>query len=295
MKIRVLITGASGNLAKELIKVLEENPQCEIWGASSRPQENHYLRAKIISNDLLENCLKQNSFDVFVHSAFPRNVNAKQWASGIDFSFKVLFWAYKYGCKRVIHISSQSIYGWDREFAAVEGGVVSLNNPYSTGKYCIEQLVKYLFDSGIYTNIRLSTIIGNHTDEKVPNKFMHQLITNCDLNIQGGDQIFSFLDIRDAVDALCLLIMNDKDNWREIYNIGTEEYYTLLEIANKCLCIAKQHGNTTSKINITPVDITLNNRLDCNAFYEDFGWKAKYSLDDTLLHMFEHYTVRKVD
>ena len=101
--------------------------------------------------------------------AFPRNVQPEQWADGIKFCMETLFMAHKYDVKRIVHVSSQSLYGWQREDAAKVDSEVMLVSPYTTGKYCTEVLVNNLFADRPHTNVCLSTIIGTYTRERVVN------------------------------------------------------------------------------------------------------------------------------
>ncbi|MCD8231083.1 MAG: NAD(P)-dependent oxidoreductase [Clostridiales bacterium] len=288
MKKNILITGASGIVASELISNLLKFTDYRIF-AASRHNAGYEAPVYNILNEQIERCLQENEFDCLIHCAYPRNVSETQWASGLDFGITVLFLARKYNVKRIVHVSSQSIYGWKRNIPAVEGDTIVLNNPYGTGKYCTELIVKQIFADRLYTNVRLATVIGERTEERVPNKFIHHLIDGDDLNIQGGGQIFSFLDARDAGEALCKLIVSEKEDWCEIYNVGTEEYYSLLEIAEMCLSISKAYGNRTSKVLVHPADFTLNNRMDCSLFHRDFNWKAKHKLNETIEDIYQSY------
>lgn len=289
---RVLITGASGLVGKATIEnLLCATTDYEIYAASSQVLYGTNDRLHYILNKDIEEVLKKKSFDVFLQLAFPRNVQESQWAQGFEFVVDVLYMVKKYGVKRIINISSQSIYGWNRKKEATESHSIFLNSPYTTGKYFTELLVNKLFEDIPHTNIRLSTVIGPTTIERVPNKLFSRIAKNEKIYIHGGEQIFSFLDIRDVAEGLTCLICSN-GIWRKQYNLGTAEHATLLQIAKEAVRIGKKYGYS-SDIVLESAKIELNNMLDTRAMQEDFNWRAKYSLSESLEYIFEENYVSK--
>ncbi len=293
---KILITGASGAVGRHLCRNLAENASNTVFAATSTPPRTAIparANLQVLPNEALEGLLATQPIDCLVHCAFPRNVDPKSWASGIRFGYDVLFLARQYGVKSVIHLSSQSLYGLDREKPSLETDAVSLVNPYGTGKYCTEELVNRLFAEIPHTNIRLSTLIGAESEDKVPNKFLRNCMQGGTIQITGGRQVFSFLDIRDCAEALAVLVASDKKNWRQTYNLGTAEYATLPEIAETAYKVVRAHQQTETEVAVTPAEVYMNNRIDCTAFSEDFGWCAKYTLADSLEYIYRIYAENK--
>ena len=240
-----------------------------------------------IINAQLEEILSTKHIDICILLAFPRNVEPRKWAPGIQFCYDCLSLAKRYGVGRIIHISSQSIYGWDRDDPADESTPVSLSSPYTTSKFCIEQTMRILFPKGQHTSIRLSTIIGPKTKERVVNKFIEQVVTNNNITVRGGKQVFSFLDINDAVDGLVAVIAKDDIDWEPVYNLGTSEYYTLYDIADMVIAEGKKRHFISSSIIHIPEDVYLNNRVDISLIHRDFAWKASRTLTDSINGIFK--------
>lgn len=262
-------------IGKELIAKLVEMGEYRIIAATSRNAAlNCYTT---IQNPEIEQLMKSEKIDIIVNLAFPRNMEADGWASGFDFACKIVELARNYGVDRFINISSQSLYGWDRVEPAKETDGVKIVNPYTAGKNFSESLVNTLLKDREHTNVRLASIVAPSSDERVVNKFLKKLKQGENLTIQGGSQIFSFLDVRDAVDGIITLIKADTLR-HEIYNLGTSEYHTLLELANACVEIAG-HG----KITIEPKDVYLNNRIDVSRMKDELNFEAKYTMKDSLL------------
>ena len=288
---RVMITGAGGTVGSAVISALlaDKSMEYEIIAATSNVekvnQKNSCLH--VIPNDDIEKVLKKNEVDTLVHLAFPRNVESDQWAKGIAFSMDVLHMAQKYYVNKVINTSSQSIYGLQREQAADEESPIYLNSPYTTGKYCTEITVNEIFSDRPHTNIRLSTIIGPSTRERVTNKFFSQIVRGEDIIVQGGGQVFSFLDVRDAASGFVSLIKSDGSIWKKAYNLGTHEYKTLLEIAQLAISIGKKFGYEKSKLIQQPTEIVLNNQIICSSFQNDLHWEPVYDLEASMEYIFQ--------
>ena len=269
-----------------LAHIAENGIDAEVWAADInvdrlKPFESERIHP--ILNEEIECVLSQKTVDVMLQMAFPRNVKPDQWADGIKFASNMLMLAKKYDVKSVINMSSQSIYGLNRSEPADEQSPISLNSPYTTGKYCMELMMEQLFDDRPYTNIRLSTIIGPATPERVVNKFLATIIAGNDILIKGGSQVFALLDVRDAAAGLVTLLMSDANKWHHVYNLGTAEYIGIMDMAEKCESAAERHGFLKTKVVVEQNDeVVLNSLVKVDAFFEDFGWKAEKNIDDSI-------------
>lgn len=287
----VLITGASGLVGKQLTSELEHNEKVEIYALTSKPELFKEQRVKAYSYFDIEQVLQTVDIDVMVNLAFPRNVNEEEWADGISYALEALFLAKEYGVKRVINVSSQSIYGWKRKKPASEHDSVVLVSPYTTGKFCTEVTARMLFKKGTFSNIRLATVISPTTKERVVNKLFDKILRKESVEIRDGSQIFSFIDVRDVARALTQMILCQNIEWKETYNLGTSEIYSLLDISKMVVEIAKDAGYEHTDIQVVEDEIPLNNSLDSSAFKADFGWNAKYQLYDTMKQIFDEMIV----
>lgn len=285
---KVLITGAGGIVGNSLIDKIEGNESIEIYALTGHAERIAQKKVTVVCDGELDRLLKNSDIDVMVHLAYPRNVDGEGWAKGISYSYNLLNKALCGNIKKIIHVSSQSLYGLDRKREAKEEDNVILNSPYTTGKYCMELMTNMMFKKGCYTNVRLATIISPQTNERVINKLIDDVLNKRDLNIRGGDQRLSFLDVRDAADALEKLITKNELIWSEIYNIGTSENYSLLEIAKMIVETGEKFGFYNSEIKVKEENVVLNNTIDCKKFREEFNWESKYTLTASIQNIFEH-------
>lgn len=280
---KVLISGAGGALGQEILRQLDGCSGYDIHALSSRPEKLIYNGKNIhaVHNHEMERIVEENEFDILLHLAFPRNTDGYQYAQGIQFTYR-LYDTLKMQRKiSVIHISSQSIYGLNRREAATESTPIELTSVYTTGKFCIEQTTNLLFAEHRYTNIRLATLIGKKSTNKVPNIFLKKLMDGEDVTVRGEKQIFSFLDIRDAAEAI-IRVMGSNIPWKEAYNLGTPESYDLLDLAYRIQAFVKNKNPNCGQVIHTPEDVYLNNTMDSSLFYKDFSWTPSYSLTDSL-------------
>ena len=133
--------------------------------------------------------------------------------------------------------------------------------------------------------VRFSNVYGalnDHTDRVIP-RFLSQALSNSDITIYGGNQIFDFVHVSDAVDGLMNLILkvnnNDKIENR-IFHFLTGKSQSLVQLANKIVELT----NSNSNIKFLP-----RREYDVDTFEGDpsqtmrsLGWRPKMSIEDGL-------------
>ena len=285
---KVLISGAGGALGREMLRQIAGSAFYDVYALSSRPERLLFDSDNItaIHNREIENLVQNFEFDFLIHLAFPRNTDGNAYARGIDFTYKLYDAVKDQGHMAVIHVSSQSIYGLDRRQSATESTPAELSSVYTTGKYCTERTTNLLFAEQRHTNVRLATLIGKESTNKVPNIFLRKLLNGDDVTVRGGNQLFSFLDVRDA--AAAIIRMMDMDiAWEETYNLGTSESYNLLELAHVIRAFAAERNPDCGRVIHVEEDVYLNNTMDSSLFYENFLWTPRYSMTDSLEYILE--------
>lgn len=291
----ILITGASGVLGKLLLEAVRQRGYY-VYALSSRKEQlaSHYAADPDVCcidwNELRSDILSKGTVETVFHCAFARSQKASDLAKSIELAGKLFSWCVENEVKRVINISSQSIYGGYREIPSHEDGPIAPLDAYASAKLTCEFLGNYATrgSSTAITHVRLASLIGPQFDERLVNKMLHSAIHKGTLTVFGGLQQFSFLDVRDAVSGLLAMLDSDPLSWKKVYNLGTEERLSLMQIAEVIAKLSMKKTGRSVSINREEADIQTKIALDCSRFQKDFGWRAKIDFEHALLHILEN-------
>jgi dTDP-glucose 4,6-dehydratase len=149
--------------------------------------------------------------------------------------------------KKFIHVSTDEVYGEStmnpHDVQKNEQSVLCPTNPYAATKAAAE-----LIAQSYYHSFKMPIIItrGNNVygprqyPEKVIPRFIHQLLENKPVTIQGdGSCLRAFLHVKDAADAFITVL--ERGELGEIYNIGCDEgmEYSIMDIATILIHLIK--------------------------------------------------------
>lgn len=291
----IFITGATGYLAQNLIYKLSRDKNLIIWVFSrNKNKAKGFFLNKVERyydyEDFLHQRIPFGAIDILFHAAFARPHNGYQLiADSLKFSNDIFVNAAIYQIPRIINISSQSVYGRIHNEKVDENSLISPNSLYGQAKYsvelCLESLMK-LNKQINYTSIRLASVAGGAkglVKVDILSKLVINALNNEDITIYGQNQEIQRIDINDALDAFMKLIKSNSNNWKRIYNLGTEEAYTASQIAQKILDIAKKNNiESKSKLIHSKKEDNLIQNLDSSLFRKEFKWKPKYKIDDSI-------------
>jgi len=156
---------------------------------------------------------------------------------------------------KFIHISTDEVYGEsqisdNKSQKKNETSVLCPTNPYAATKAGAELIVQSYYHSFDFPIIvtRSNNIYGkNQYHEKLIPKFIKLLKESKKLTIHGkGETIRSFLHVDDLCEAFKLILT--KGNIGEIYNIGSEDEYTVLDVVKILLKKIKNTDNIENYI-----------------------------------------------
>lgn len=282
---RIAVTGSGGFLGTELLKQLSEMADVEVYAFSfecERSRDTYVTSDNIVSVDNSEAAgFDYSTVDVLINCAFPRNVNDESFASGLDFIQKVIEKAAHDHVGAVINISSQSVYSQVRTASADESFPPVLESKYAVGKYWSELFVNTVCRSIRHSNLRMASLIGAGFNQRITNKFAAKVISGEQITISGGDQLFGFLDVRDAAAGIIKAAFSNME-WEESYNLGTNNAYTLREIAECSVAVGKEFGLNALAPVCTDGGDWQNSALDCSKFMTHFQFEPQHLLVDTI-------------
>ncbi|HEX5905309.1 MAG TPA: NAD-dependent epimerase/dehydratase family protein [Candidatus Nitrosocosmicus sp.] len=185
------------------------------------------------------------------------------------------------------------IFGSSREVYGESGHTVKESDPqrpvnvYGASKSAGEYLsLCYGNNYNLRTFVvRFSNVYGglnDHPDRVVP-RFFNQALTNSDITVYGGNQVFDFVHLSDAVEGLIKLIQkiinNEKLEYR-VFHFLTGKSISLIELSDKIIKLI----DSKSSIKYLPkrefdVDTFVG---DASATMSTLEWEPKISIDKGL-------------
>lgn len=198
--------------------------------------------------------------------------------------------AHRHKIPKIIHVSTDEVYGEVLEGEVDESFNMYPTNPYSASKAAAEMVISgYIRSFKLpVTVVRANNIFGiRQFPEKIIPKFLLMLMQGQKLTLHGnGRNKRHYLAAPDFAAALSLIA----ERWKpfEIYNIGTNEEYTNLEVSSM-LC--EQFGLKLDDCASFVEDRPFNDgryALNWNHITE-LGWKPKFSLEKELPKIAQWY------
>jgi dTDP-glucose 4,6-dehydratase len=218
-----------------------------------RKHKNYKLIVgNICDYDLMKNILKKYNITHIIHFAAQSHVqnsfeNSLQYTQDNIYGTHILLDnCKKYNkIKKIIHVSTDEVYGESIDEQKTEKSLLCPTNPYAATKASAEMIMKSYYYSYKLPIIitRSNNVYGkNQYPEKVIPLFIKLLKENKKITIHGnGTTIRSFIYIDDVVKAFELIL--EKGIIGEIYNIGSTNEYSVLDIAKILIKLIKNTDN----------------------------------------------------
>lgn len=296
---KIIITGAGGLVATELITNLLKNKENKLYLISTHVEtiEDRYSECKsrvsCYTLDSFAEYVKSNNdvFDICIHTAFARSGRGDLIVSSLDFQRKLLSIFNAGNLKTFINISSQSVYGKMTEPLWTENAPLDPDYLYAMGKYSSEVITELVLgNSGIrWANIRLCSVCENARFVRI---FVQNAINGTPIHLTASEQGCSFIDVRDVANALETLIQHQELlGDRHVFNLGSNLQNTIKSIA----LLVKEVGEEkyhTPEVAITE-DASDNNvriGMDASLFMKTFNWAPEYAMKDMVVSLFEMLT-----
>jgi dTDP-glucose 4,6-dehydratase len=320
----ILVTGGCGFIGSNFINYVHKHyPDCFILNVDkmdyvsnekniTNQDENVY---KLIKKNLsdksfnLINYMIEYNIDTIIHFAAQSHVD-NSFGNSIQFTYDnvvgthcLLEHSKKYQdltnkLKLFLHISTDEVYGEVTltDDSCSEKSLLNPTNPYAATKAAAEFLVR-----SYYYSYKLPLIIirGNNVfgprqyPEKLIPKFISLLNKGKKCPVQGqGHSRRNFIFVDDVSRALLTII--EKGNVNEIYNIGTNDEYSVVEILDiliKKMNIEKEKIDVIEYVEDRPFN-DFRYSIDTSKLVK-LGWEKQVSfdkgLDETIKWYKENY------
>lgn len=306
MEKKILITGAAGFIGsyvtEYIVKTYSEYKVIGIDKLSYCSNLNNikaleesdnfkFLRVDITDIEAMDYIFHSENIDTVLHFAAYTHVD-HSFANSILFTKNnvlgthvMLELAKKYNVDRFIHVSTDEVYGGMNELSTEET-ILAPTNPYAATKAAAEHLVMaYHLSFGLNVIItRGNNVYGpRQYPEKVIPKFILHLIRCEDCPIQGtGEQKRSFLYVDDVVSAFDIILHRGKIG--EIYNIGSEREYSILEVFDilALLCSIYEIDHHHRKVHVKDRDFNDHRYFISTEKLSKLGWKQRTPFEEGL-------------
>ena len=249
---KIVVTGGAGFIGSHVVeRMVSEFPQAEFaildkmtYAADFNNIDHLLLRGKRrlfvgdISDFELALRVTQNA-DCVLHLAAESHVD-NSFGNSLRFTHSNTLGTHSLleACRinsvpKIIHVSTDEVYGEIAEGMHSETDGLNPTNPYSASKAAADMLVNsyiHCFQMPIIS-VRANNIYGTRQfPEKIIPRFTMQGLTGRKFTLHGsGQNRRRFLAAEDFADALVILLTKGAEG--AIYNIGSEHEFTNLEIA----------------------------------------------------------------
>lgn len=289
---RVVIIGANGFIGSYLSNYLTRKGY-EITAVSrtfsdKAKQEimaNDFIECDILTKDILN--LKIRA-DFVIHLASANDIVSKDVLKGLELSVvgtkRVLDFAINNNISNFIFFSTAQVYGSNLEGNIDENSELNPMNDYALNHIFAEDYVKMYSNKGLIKGIvvRPTNVYGRFIHKNinrwslVPGCFCKEAFTRRRITLKtSGKQIRNFISL-DNVSRACEVILNNFPKNYEVFNISSNNYYRIVDVAKIVKQVYKELFNddiTISTLNDFPKESNKfsisNSKIKNLGFYED--------------------------
>jgi|SRR5699024_5026429 len=295
-KKNVLLTGISGVLGRNIVFKILNNTNFNIIGLTADIGNSKFIfdndRVLLLDRNNWFNTIdKDINIDTFINCGFPRTSDPSLLAKGIEDIEVLVKNVIKLKIKKIINISSQSVYSQKKAAAATESTKISPESLYGMTKYSVERMISALCKAVKdidYSHIRLGSLVNLEFKNRMTYKFIEQAFNDKPLQVNSDNLIMSYLHVNDAAEALVKMLQSDSSNWNNVYNLGNSERFRVDELAIFVKEQMQLKENKNVDVNISNEDIIHNNTLDSTSFYKDFNWYPTILIKDMINEAYAH-------
>ena len=301
---KILITGGAGFVGSHLVNRFY-NQGHDVVVLDALGHTSSMNRLKNVDVQLWKGRLQDSDtylsldkdFDLVINSAAETHVDEsfERPTDFIDTNILGLHYLSKFCADHnipLIHLSTDEVIGTGEPL--YEDSMTLPTNPYSATKAAGESILHtYGYCYGLdWKVVRLNNTYGTM---QFPDKLIPYFITSLqdgqDLTIHGsGEQVRYFLNVDDFVDAVEIVM--DKGENKNIYNVSTDESYTVIEVT-KMICddMGKNFDECVEYVEDRPFQDPI--YLSNSDKLRDIGWMPKRFLKEIMPELIDWYTTNR--
>jgi UDP-glucose 4-epimerase len=292
---KVLVTGGSGFIGQEIVKVLiERGFEVNILDIFD-PQINGttFFLGSVLDSEAISKAMF--GCDYVFHMAAILGVSKASYAPVECLDVNILGTRNVLRCsvinriKKIIFPSSSEVYGEPAEIPIKETTTLQPKSEYGVSKSVCEEYMKaYKKQHDLdYTIVRYFNVYGEKQRHSwVMPKFINNAVLGRELKVFGdGSQIRAFCHVRDAAEASVAALMSAKSN-NNAFNIGNKsEPISMKQLAEKVTHQAQANPENIIHIPLEKSDRTKEREIfkripETAKAKEFFGFEAKIRIDE---------------
>jgi dTDP-glucose 4,6-dehydratase len=305
---KLLVTGGLGFIGSNFVRLmLNKHDDIQITNVDklstgSNPEnlkdietDKRYTLVKgdIANKDLIKNLVKEA--DAIVNIAAETHVDrsiADPWIflNSNTMGAVTLFETAKNHDKRILHVSTDEVYGDILEGSFKETDRLNPSSPYSASKAAADlfaQAYHRTYNLDIVT-VRCTNNYGPYQfPEKLIPKTIIRLLLNLTIPIYGkGTNIRDWIYVQDFCEAIDIALTKGKSG--EIYNVSAGNELTNLTIAKTILKLMDKPENAINFVEDRPGH-DLRYSLDSSKIRNELKWKPKYNFNEAIKTTIDWY------
>ena len=309
MKKKILVTGATGFIGKNLVESLKEKFEVYALILDEKeknviPQIDYIFWETFFDRENEVKTLdgkKLGKIDTVIHLASygvnPKDNDIdKMIESNINLTKDLILNLERVSCKNIIFTGSGFEYGDKGKIKLKEDMELNPFSLYGATKVSAFLIGKKLCESlGInYINLRLFNIFGEYEGS---NRLIPQIINNYlegkELNFTAGNQVRDYLYIKDIIEVYEMILEKNIYN-NETYNVCSSEEVTIKEFITK---VAYTIGINKNSLNFGTIPSRKEEALyivgDNSKLKREFNWNRKYSYEFGIKNIYDFFRKRK--
>jgi dTDP-glucose 4,6-dehydratase len=308
---RVLITGGAGFIGSNFVHhILTKYADCRVvvydkltyagnldnlLDVENDPRYS-FIRGDICDRELVGQVVREHEIETIVNFAADTHVDRSILSAGsfiqtdVYGTYVLLEAMREFGLRRMLHVSTDEVYGSIPKGSSVETDNLLPNSPYSASKAGGDLMCRaYHVTYGVPVVITRGS--NNFGPFQYPEKVIPLFITNAlddkPLPLYGdGQNVRDWLYVLDHCEAIDLVLQEGEDG--EIYNVGADHELTNLTLTETILDLV---GKPRSMIQFVEDRPGHDRRYSLNSSkIQALGWRARQGFEEALEGTVRWYT-----
>jgi len=306
----IFITGGAGFIGSNFVRyIINKYPDYKVVNLDKltyagnldnlRDVENHpnytFVHGDICNKEIVFKIMTE--VDYVVHFAAETHVDRSVLDAGrfittdVYGTFIMLEATKEHRPKKFIHISTDEVYGDVIDEPCKEGDPLFPKSPYAASKAGADRLV-YSYHKTFDLPVIITRCCNNYGPYQYPEKLIPLFVTNIlegkKVPVYGtGKNTREWIHVIDHCEALDAILHGD-GYYGEVFNIGTGEEHSALEITNMIIDYFGKPGDFIDFIEDRPGHV-LRHAINSEKFKSTFKVKPKHSLMSSMEEIIEWY------